>query len=216
MTFDIYIPLKISEKEQAKIDEALKNGYDSRSKFIRDCINDHNLSIEEIKLRAELRGYNACVTELQTNRDFVLQRLKNVTNPNERCYNVTLSSVENTEKVTQSNTNSEENVENVTQNEDVEKTVTPKSNTNHEENVAKVTSMSDDPRYQLYKEYLPDVSKQINMLGNWTPEIKKKISEETATTPKEVVGFLYQYKQEISDIPYESDVIVTVDKDRTK
>ena len=67
MTFDIYIPLKVSDKEQEIIENALLNGYDSRSKFIRDCINNYDVNIEEIKLRAELKGYNMCLAQITTN-----------------------------------------------------------------------------------------------------------------------------------------------------
>ena len=205
MAFNIYVPLKISEKEQAKIDEALKGQFNSRSHFIRACINDYNMDIEEIKLRAELKGYNSCVTEIETNRQIVLQKLESVTSTSQKYHNVTQNEVKNIKKVTQSNTNSEENNLESNTKPDEENMVTPESNTNSEEIREMVPQIEDDPRYKTYKEYLPTVSKQINLLGNWSKTMKTKISEETATTPKEVVGFLYQYKEQIAKIPYEND-----------
>lgn len=204
MTFDIYVPLKISEKEQAKIDEALKNGYDSRSKFIRDCINNYDMNTEEMKLRAELRGYNACVTEINTNRDIVLQKLKSVTNTEIECYDVTQNKDEPVEKVTQSNTNPEETTEKVTPINVPENMVTPQSNTNPEEKVEKITQMTDDLLYQRYEQYLPQLSRCLNVTNTVDKKLKERIANDTNTKKNQVGSFIYQYKEQIKEVAYEN------------
>lgn len=96
------------------------------------------------------------------------------------------------------------NVKNIYENNNfsLQNVQTPQADSLYEKSES-VKTMTDDPLFNTYKNYLPLLSKMLNIHGTVLEHAKKKISGETGTTKRQLSKFILEYQEEIKEIEYE-------------
>ena len=214
MEDDPFVTSKNIRFQQRQVDKYLASGFGTFSKFVRHVIDMYDVGYEDLRMTATVDAYNSCITKLIIERDFVTQTSQS---GGEQLHNPSKTSqmaTNNPQFVTQTSQNTAKTNGFVSQNSEIENPVSQNTSQNDEETRTPVPQMEQNPYYEKMKPYLSLLSRQLNVLNQVSDDTKKMISEATEMTKPKVTSFIYEFRNEIMEVPFE--IPDENDRDETK
>jgi len=187
------INVRISDKQAAKIHSSGMN----YSEYVRRSIDFYDLRREDALIHSKIKMIDKCMEELKKLKENELDNISRVGCLYKNHENVKKSDEEILYK-------SDENVKNLYKNGAISlqsvKKLDDENLYNFDETVK--NHRQNDP-YYTYRNYLPLLSKMLNMHNCIPDHVKKKVKSETCTTSKEFDSFIHKYRERIKQEKYE-------------
>ena len=214
MTEEPFVTKKTMRFQQRQVDKYHSSGFSDFSKFVRHAIDMYDVQYEDLRMTATVDAYNDCITKLSVERDFVLQVRQNGVDGSYKLQKSLQNAPDNASFVRQVGQNTTKNDDFVIQNTEDENPVGQNTSQNEEETENFVPQMEQNQYYEKMKPHLSLLSRQLNVKKNVSDDTKKMISEATALTKTKVTSFIYEFRNEIMEVPYE--IPDENDRDTTK
>ena len=187
------INVRISDRQAAKIHSSGMN----YSEYVRKSIDFYDLRREDALIHSKINMIDKCMHELKKLKEDELDNILKV----ECLY-------KNHEIVKKSDEEilykKDENVKNLYKNGAISlqsvKKLDDENLYDFDENVK--NHRQNDP-YYTYRNYLPLLSKMLNIHNCIPDHVKKKVKSETCTTSKEFDSFIHKYRERIKQENYE-------------
>lgn len=215
MEDDPFVTKKTMRFQQRQVDKYLASGFSDFSKFVRHVIDMYDVEYEDLRMTATVDAYNDCITKLSVERDFVLQVRQNGIDGSYKLQKGLQNAPDNAPFVRQVGQNTTENDDFVIQNTEDENPVGQNTSQNEEETENSVPQMEQNQYYEKMKPHLSLISRQLHINNKVSDGTKKMISEATALTKTKVTSFIYEFENEIRDVPYKIPDRNDMDKTKT-
>ena len=203
MTEEPFVTKKTMRFQQRQVDKYHASGFSDFSKFVRHVIDMYDVGYEDLRMTATVDAYNDCITKLSVERDFVLQVRQNGVDGSYKIQKGLQNAPDNAPFVRQVGQNTTENDDFVIQNTEDENPVGQNTSQNEEETENSVPQMEQNPYYEKMKPHLSLLSRQLHINKKVSDDTKKMISEATEMTKPKVTSFIYEFQNEIMEVPYE-------------
>jgi len=187
------INVRISDEQDAKIHSSGMN----YSEYVRRSIDFYDLRREEALIHSKINMIDKCMDELKKLKENELDNILKV----DCLYKKDEIVKKSDDKILYK---SDENVKNLYKNSAISlqsvKKLDGENLYNFDETVK--NHQQNDP-YYTYRNYLPLLSKMLNMHNCIPDHVKKKVKSETCTTNKEFNSFIHKYRDRIKQEKYE-------------